>query len=221
MVRLIPFQKDKLRYAYHMLISLFTRTLVYTTVNLKKRIVNVDGVFDQPSIIICNHNSILDILCTVMLSPKVILLTNKWVWHSPVFGVVVRLAEYYPVDDGAESGIERLQQKIDQGFSILIFPEGTRSVDGKMQRFHKGAFYLAEKLNLGIRPLLIDGTHHGIPKGDFYVNDSIVTLKFLPLITPYDKSFGTTYQERTKSISKYFRNELEILSFENQQGKKR
>lgn len=219
LLKLIPVKKKKLRYFYHVLISSFTRTLVNLTFCLKKRILNAEGVFEKPSIIICNHSSFLDILVTIMLTPKVILLTNKWVWHSPIFGLVVQLAEYYPVDEGAEGAIEKLRKKIDEGYSIVIFPEGTRSPDGKLQRFHKGAFYLAEKLKIDIRPLLIYGTHLGIPKADFYINDSLIVLKFLPVISPGNQSFGSAYQERTKLISKYFRNELEALSKEIQQEK--
>jgi 1-acyl-sn-glycerol-3-phosphate acyltransferase len=204
----IPFAKNKLKHFYHVLISAFARTLVGWTPNLKRVIVDGKGVFDKPSIIVCNHSSFLDILLTVGLTPKVILLTNKWVWNSPVFGAVVRLAEYYPVDDGAEEGVERLHRKVEEGFSIVIFPEGTRSPDGHLQRFHKGAFYLAEKLGLDIRPLLILGAHEAIPKGDFYINRSTLTLKFLPPIVMEDKTFGTTYQERTKAISRYFKDEF-------------
>jgi len=204
----IPFAKDKLKHSYHVLISAFAWALVACTPNLKRKILGGEGVFDKPSIIISNHSSFLDILLTVGLTPKVILLTNKWVWNSPVFGGVVRLAEYYPVDDGAEEGVERLRKKVEEGFSIVIFPEGTRSLDGKIQRFHKGAFYLAEKLGLGIRPLLIFGAHKAIPKGDFYINQSSLILQFLPLITSDDKAFGDTYQERAKSISRYFKEEF-------------
>jgi 1-acyl-sn-glycerol-3-phosphate acyltransferase len=173
-------------------------------------------VFDKPCIIISNHSSFIDILMTVLLSPNLILLTNKWVWTSPVFGFVVRLGEYYPVEEGAEDAVERLKKKIDQGFSILIFPEGTRSPDGKVKRFHKGAFYLAEKLKVDIRPLLLHGTHETIVKGDFYVNNSSVTLKFLPPIAPNDERFGVTYSERTKAISKYFKNEFLALAREKE-----
>jgi uncharacterized protein len=207
--RLIPFQKKGMRLAYHHLLRFFSASLVYIMANVKKRVINAQGVFDKPSIIIANHSSFLDILTTTMLSPKLILLTNRWVWNSPFFGAAVRLAEYYPVDDGAEDAVERLREKISEGFSIVIFPEGTRSVDGTIQRFHKGAFYLAEKLQVDIRPLLIHGTKDTMRKGDFYLNDGTMTLKFLPPIAAADETWGKTYQERTKSISHYFKHEFE------------
>lgn len=212
--KLIPFQKKHLRKVYQHILRFFTYSIIYMMGNLKKRIINQEGVFNKPTIVICNHASFLDILLTTMLSPNVILLTNKWVWNSPVFGLVVRFAEYYPVTEGAEDSIDRLKKKVDEGFSIVVFPEGTRSPDGEVKRFHKGAFFLAEKLNLDITPLLIHGTWDTIEKGDFYVNDATMTLKFLPAIKPTDTQFGEGYSARTKSISKYFKHALAELSDE-------
>lgn len=214
LLKLIPFQRERMRYVYHSLLRFFTWSLVYIMGNLKKRIIHRENVFDKPSVIISNHASFLDILVTTMLSPDVILLTNKWVWNSPVFGLAVRFAEYYPVTEGADESIERLRKKVNEGFSIIVFPEGTRSPDGKVKRFHKGAFFIAEKLNLDIRPLLIHGTRDTIEKGDFYLNDATMTLKFLPAIKPTDAQFGEDYSSRTKSISKYFKQELNTLARE-------
>lgn len=214
LLKLIPFRKKRLQYFYHSLLRMFTYALVYLMANLKKRVINREGVFDTPSVIISNHASFLDILVTTMLSPKLILLTNKWVWNSPVFGLVVRFAEYYPVTEGAEDSIDRLRKKVNEGFSIVVFPEGTRSPDGKVKRFHKGAFFIAEKLKLDITPLLIHGTWDTIEKGDFYLNDATMTLKFLPAIKPTDTQFGEDYSTRTKNISKYFKQALAKLSEE-------
>ncbi len=214
LLKLIPFQKRRLQYVYHCLLRMFAYSLVYVMGNVKKRVIKEKGVFAKPSVVISNHSSFLDILVTTMLSPNLILLTNKWVWNSPVFGFVVRLAQYYPVMDGAEESVELLKKKVDEGFSIVIFPEGTRSPDGKVKRFHKGAFFIAEKLNLDITPLLIHGAGDTIGKGDFYVNDAIMTLKFLPPIKPTDMQFGQDYSTRTKNISKYFKQEFEKLSEE-------
>lgn len=211
-LKLIPVGKKSVRYFYHSLISGFTRTLVYLAIVLRKRKIDIyPNDFAKPGVIIANHSSFLDILTVTMLHPKLILLTNKWVYNSPVFGGVVRLADYYSVDDGAEKSVEQLHKMVAEGYSVVVFPEGTRSPDGKIGRFHKGAFYLAESLNLPIRPLLIHGASIGIPKGDFYLNKSLLTLKFLPLISPEDDTYGKTYSERTKAISRYFKQEFQKL----------
>ena len=168
--------------------------------------------YSRPSIIIANHSSFLDILATVMQNPRLILLTNSWVYHSPVFGRVVQLADYYPVADGTdESAIQRLKDKVADGYSIVIFPEGTRSVDGTIKRFHKGAFYLAERLGLDIVPIVFHGMGDRLRKGDFMVTDGSLVMKFLPRIDKDDTTYGTGYAERTKMISRYFKAEYEKL----------
>ncbi|HET9053920.1 MAG TPA: methyltransferase domain-containing protein, partial [Cyclobacteriaceae bacterium] len=106
---------------------------------------------------------------------------------------------------------------VEEGFSIAIFPEGTRSPDGTVKRFHKGAFFLAEKLNLDVTPLLIHGAWDTIRKGDFYVNDATLTLKFLPVIKSTDIQFGQDYSTRTKTISRYFKQALAKLAKEAEQ----
>ncbi|MFT4155353.1 1-acyl-sn-glycerol-3-phosphate acyltransferase [Parafilimonas sp.] len=216
LIKLNPFNKENGKHIYHVIFSKFVWSVAYIMVNIKKVIVNpYKEDFSKPAVIICNHQSFLDILWTAMLNPKLILLTNKWVWRSPVFGIAIRMADFYPVAKGIENSIELLRDRINNGYSIVIFPEGTRSVDWKMGRFHKGAFYLAEQLNIDILPIVIDGTGYTLTKNDFFLKDGLVTLTFLPRIKPGDFSFGTTYTERTKSISRYFKNTYNELKIQN------
>lgn len=211
----IPVGRKRIRVFYHSLLSAITRSLIYLEPNLDKEIIGRSSqTFSAASVVIANHSSFLDILLTTMLHPKLILLTNKWVWNSPVFGGVVRLADYYPVTEGAEDGVERLKERVSEGYSVVVFPEGKRSEDGKLKRFHKGAFYMAEELNIPIQPLLIHGAFDAVPKGSFYVNEGLLTLKFLPLIEANDTTFGATYAERTKNISKYFKEQYVLLAKE-------
>ncbi|MBS1690593.1 MAG: MMPL family transporter, partial [Bacteroidetes bacterium] len=88
LTRLWPFKKsEKAKYLYHCCISLSTKSLVYIMANVRKRIYNLPGEdFQKPAVFIANHSSFLDILFTTMLNPKLVLLTNHWVWRSPVFG---------------------------------------------------------------------------------------------------------------------------------------
>lgn len=216
--RLNPFNREKGKLVYHAILARFSWSMIYIMGNVKKEIINKHFAdFDKPCVIIANHQSFLDILILVMLSPRLILFTNNWVWNSPVFGAVVRMADYFPVAQGTEANIDLLAGRAKQGYSIVIFPEGTRSVDGDIKRFHKGAFYLAEQLHMDIQPILIHGTGYCMTKGDFLLKNGKITLKYLPRIKPGDTSFGTGYSERTKAISKYFKQEHKQLCAEIQQ----
>src|SRR5690606_1898008 len=109
--KLWPFNKEKGRYYFHAWVSRYTWSMMYIMGNLTKRVHNIDNEdFKTPAVYIANHSSFLDILVTTMLHPRLVLLTNRWVWRSPVFGAVVRMAEYYPVADGAEDSIEPLRE---------------------------------------------------------------------------------------------------------------
>ncbi|MGN7822625.1 1-acyl-sn-glycerol-3-phosphate acyltransferase [Chitinophaga sp. 22536] len=212
LIRLNPVNKEKGKLLYHRILSAYTHSVLYIMTNVKKRIINPDNEqLQKPAVIISNHQSFLDILVSTMLHPKVILLTNQWVWRSPVFGAVVRLADYYPVADGAEGAIEKLKARVAEGYSIVVYPEGTRSPDPVIKRFHKGAFYIAEQLGLDILPIVIHGTAYTMSKGDFLLKDGHVTVKYLPRITPEDQRWGDNYSARTKSISRYFKHEYENL----------
>jgi 1-acyl-sn-glycerol-3-phosphate acyltransferase len=186
----------------------------------KKNIVNpLKESFDKPAVVIANHQSFLDILTMAMLSPKLILLTNKWVWNSPVFGWAIKMADFYPVINGIENSVDLLKTQTDKGYSIVVFPEGTRSSIAPMKRFHKGAFYLAEKLQLDIVPVLLHGLGYTMTKGEFLLKNGEVTAKYLPRIEPDDTSFGSDYQSRTKNISKHFKHQHEQLRQEQEQPK--
>jgi 2-polyprenyl-3-methyl-5-hydroxy-6-metoxy-1,4-benzoquinol methylase len=121
------------------------------------------------------------------------------------------------VANGAENSVELLANRIKQGYSVVIFPEGTRSVNGEIKRFHKGAFYLAEQLKIDIQPILIHGTGYTMTKGDFLLKDGTISIKYLPRIKPNSPTFGIGYAEKTKLISAYFKEEFKRLSIEIEQ----
>jgi 1-acyl-sn-glycerol-3-phosphate acyltransferase len=123
--------------------------------------------FSKPAVYICNHQSHFDVLPILALHPKVILLTNEWVWNSPFYGYLIRKAEFYPVMEGLEKNLAHMKDLVARGYSIVIFPEGTRSLDCRIQRFHRGAFVSARELGLPILPLYIHGFGYALPKHDF------------------------------------------------------
>jgi 1-acyl-sn-glycerol-3-phosphate acyltransferase len=210
---LVPVRKKYKKHLFHNLLSLFCKSLVYIMFNVKKKIINEHREnFSKPAVVIANHQSFLDILLTVMISNKNILLVNDWVWNSPFFGRVVKLAGFYPVSKGFEESIPALTEAVELGYCIVVFPEGTRSRTPDIHRFHKGAFFIAEKFNLDIIPLLIHGTSDTMQKGDdFLLKSGQLTVKILPRIRSEDTSYGMGYYERTKNISKYFKAEYNKL----------
>ncbi len=129
------------------------------------RSVHKDVDFDKPQVIICNHQSPLDLMCQLVFSPKVIFLTKDWVWRNPFFGLLIRSAEYLPVSRGIDEIMPQLEDLVSRGYSIAVYPEGTRSKDGTVGRFHQGAFHIAGQLRLGILPMVLYGTGKVLPKG--------------------------------------------------------
>ncbi len=170
-IALWPRTKNK-RYHYHQMIAYFMRLalkmLPGVTLSLKN---NFGEKFEKPAVIIANHQSHLDLLFMMMLHPKVVLLTTDWVWKNPVYAVIIRYAEFLPVSDGYDRNFDRLQGLIQRGYSVIVFPEGTRSADGGILRFHKGAFQLAQALNIDILPVFIHGTHDVMPKNDLILRE--------------------------------------------------
>ncbi|MBV7531888.1 trifunctional MMPL family transporter/lysophospholipid acyltransferase/class I SAM-dependent methyltransferase [Chitinophaga sp. sic0106] len=220
LIRINPFNKEKGKYIYHCILSKYTWSVMYIMGNVTKKIENpLHEKLEKPVVIISNHQSFLDILLSTMLHPNMILLTNQWVWRSPVFGAVVRYADYYPVADGAEGAVDKLRERVEQGYSILVYPEGTRSPDPSIKRFHKGAFYIAQELGLDILPIVMHGTAQTMQKGDFLLKDGYITIRYLPRIAADDKSWGGNYSARTKSISRYFKGEYEKLRSEKETPK--
>lgn len=211
-IPIIPVSKKTKMGWFHKTISRFMKSVLYTNPFVTKRILNPHNeTFEKQAILIANHTSFLDILAIGMLSPKIIFIVNDWVYNSPIFGRAVRMAGFYPASNGIENGVLHLQEKIKQGYSLMIFPEGTRSQTNKIKRFHKGAFYLAEQFHLDIVPVLIHGNSEVNPKGSFIIKDGSITVKILNRITPNDTGFGENYTQRTKQIGAYFKKEFDSL----------
>lgn len=210
LIKIIPISKKIKMDWYHRTVSKFLKSVLYSNPFVKKKVIIASGeTFKKPSMIIANHTSALDSLTIGMLHPKIIFLVNDWVYNSPVFRLAARLAEFYPVSEGIENSLPHLQKKIDQGYSLMAFPEGTRSETNKMRRWHKGAFYLAVQLNLDVLPVLIHGNSEVQPKGSSVIRDGSITVKILDRVLASDETYGETDRQRTKQIGSHFRNEFQ------------
>lgn len=208
-----PFSKKRKRHVLNYIVSKLTWSMIYLGIHIKKVIRNPERLdFSKPSIIIANHSSFLDILLMIMLHPKVIIMVKKWVYNSPVFGPFIRYSGYIFIEEGTEYNLDLIQQRVDDGYSIVVFPEGTRSNDGEIKRFHKGAFYLAKELNLDIQPIIIFGAHYVNPKNDFIIKSGSLILDVMERIKCSDSLFEQRFGLMTKEMAKMMREELIIIS---------
>ena len=105
--------------------------------------------------------------------------------------------------------LDHLKEKMRQGYSLIVFPEGKRMYSNKIGRFHKGAFFLAEELKLDVLPLYIHGNSEVLPKGDFIIYDGAITVKLGNRIAMGDPTLGESIKDKTKSISKIFKNDFQ------------
>lgn len=203
----IPFgSKNKRKYLYHKLIQSYAKSVIYIMTNVKKKVKYIsDEDFSKSSIIIANHSSVLDILSILMIHPKIILVTNKWVYNSPIFGWLVRMADFQYIKDDLTNNSQAFKKLTEQGYHIAIFPEGTRSKNGKIGRFHKGATYLSNELKLDILPIYIHNAHNIIRKGYFYLNDGTFGITIGKRIPYHSTNNEIELKDKNKSISQIFK----------------
>ncbi len=208
-ILLLPISKARKKAMINSSLSFYAKTVIYSGPHVRKNISGRENIeASKPVIYIANHTSFLDILLAIMLDPKIVLMVKGWVYNSPFFGPIIRYAGYVYTDDGPEENIAKMKTLIADGYSLLVFPEGTRSEDGKIGRFHKGAFHLAEALNLDIQPILIHGASDVLPKNDFLIRPGALNVRVLPRIKLTDEQWGSNLREKTKNISAFFKAEF-------------
>lgn len=214
---LVPAKKETKITLFRKVLSKYLQSVLYTNPFVIKEVINNHNeTFEKPAIIISNHTSFLDSITVGMLSPKIIFLVNDWVYNSIIIGGAARMAGFYPVSKGLEGGVSHLREKVQQGYSLMVFPEATRSIDNSVKRFHKGAFFLAEEFNLDVLPVYIHGNADVCPKGDHIIYDGKITVVVDKRISKEDTSFGDNFSQRTKAISKYFKKTFKDLRQEHE-----
>ena len=208
LIILWPAKRSKKKKLVSYLIFLGTRITVKISFTVRKTYINRELVdFSVPSVIIANHQSQLDLVFLLQLNPRIIVLVNRWVWNNPFYGFIIRFADYYPVHKGLDYNLEGLKQKVREGYSILAFPEASRSPDGSIKRFHQGAFGLADLLNLEIQPVFIHGAYDALPKSELFIKRGSLTMKFYPRIRPEYEEFDglRTYRLQAKELTSFYR----------------
>ena len=167
---------------------------------------------DATYVMVANHQSLLDILVLFRL-----FVHFKWVakielFKIPCIGWNMSLNRYVKLRRGDPESIARMmrtcEERIAEGSSIMMFPEGTRSADGRLKPFKHGAFTLAQRARLPLLPIVIEGTANALPKRGFVLQGRHrIRLRVLPEI-PYARFATTSVQTLTEEVHVLFATEL-------------
>jgi 1-acyl-sn-glycerol-3-phosphate acyltransferase len=147
----------------------------------------------RSAVIVCNHRSYIDPILLISIYARHATIAKARLFRIPVFGAMLTLSGYIPSKAGgrfAEMMMDLMggmEAFIASGGNVFIFPEGTRTRDGRMGRFNKGAFKIARISKAPITVLFIENTDKLLPPGKFLFNArcaSTVTLSKVQTIEP-------------------------------------
>ena len=143
-------------------------------------------------IFMCNHVSNLDPPIVMPIIPgRGSVLLKKSLMNIPLLGRAMRMAKFVPVErsssrEAARQSVAMAADALRSGLHILVFPEGTRSLDGRLSTFKKGPFFLARETQAPIIPIALAGTYNMLPKGSNAVRPGIARVLLLPAIETSD-----------------------------------
>lgn len=150
---------------------------------VKVRLENPDNAPPPgPYIFVCNHRSSSDpFLMAALPAMEIVQVVNVWPFRIPVLGFFARMAGYLNINRmGADAFFRKAKQLLEEGVSIVFFPEGTRSGSREMGPFHGAAFRLFLDTGLPLVPVCISGNERIPPKGSLLLEEGTVRLRILP-----------------------------------------
>ena len=154
---------------------------------------------ETPVIFMGNHQGYFDILALFIAIPqRFSWIAKEELFRIPIFGHSMSRAGYVPLDRGdgrrALKSMDAAAAIIRGGRSVVIFPEGTRTRDGKLLPFKKGAFLLAAKAGVPIVPVTINGSFEITSKNPVHLNPGVISVRFSESLA----SIGAAAQERDR-----------------------
>ena len=157
---------------------------------MRLRVVGRERSAPRPCVLVVNHQSRLDPIVMMALEPRLSGPARRYLLRTPALGAVLRLAGFYEAEVGEPAPLARLLSSAGEargrGGALLFFPEGTRSPDGAIGPFRRGAFRLAVDAALPIQPVVLEGMDV-LPPTTWIVRKPWrypVTVSYLPPLQP-------------------------------------
>jgi len=163
-------------------------------IGVRVRVVGTERIPPGTCLFVANHTSTADAPAVVGAIPRrIAILLKKSLFAYPIVGQAFHLAHFIPVDRSKqESAIASLEKAIEAmrgGQSFLIYPEGTRSPDGRLQEFKKGAVVMAIKAGVPIVPIACSGAHRVMRKQSLDIHPGEILVEFLASIDASQYTF--------------------------------
>ncbi len=157
----------------------------------------------QPCVYVANHTSWLDPLALVDVLPDSVRFTpKKELEHIPLFGRALKAGKHLTIDrhdrSSAVAAYGKAAVMIREGFSAIVFPEGTRSHDGNLHEFKKGPFVLAIVAQAPVVPLWIAGAREALPRGTVRLRPGPIEVRVGPSIP----TVGLSYEDRDEVLNR-------------------
>jgi 1-acyl-sn-glycerol-3-phosphate acyltransferase len=145
------------------------------------------------AVIVCNHVSYLDPLLLISIFKRQVTIVKQTFFKVPMFGWFLKHAGYVSSGDNDMLGpaminnLEKIKEHIASGGVLFVFPEGTRSRDGRLHPFNKGVFTIARYCNAPLKLVFISGTNRLYPPGSFLfrtMEQNEITLELIGSLEP-------------------------------------
>lgn len=153
-------------------------------VGVRVRVKGIERIPQGVCLFAANHTSSADAPAIVGAIPRrVAVLLKESLFQWPIVGQAFRSAHFIPVNRGARdsaiASVEKATEAMKAGQSFLIYPEGTRSPDGRLQEFKKGAVMMAIKAGVPIVPMICSGAHRIMEKRSLVIHPGEIVVEFL------------------------------------------
>jgi len=153
-------------------------------VGVRVHVRGLERIPPEVCLFVANHTSSADAPAVVGAIPRrIAILLKESLFKWPIVGQAFLAAQFIPVNrsarESAISSVEKATEALKAGQSILIYPEGTRSPDGRLQEFKKGAVMMAIKAGVPIVPMVCSGAQHIMEKGSLVIHPGDILVEFL------------------------------------------